>query len=110
MTNSKFRTSNLDELFGTTTIGTPPPPGQLDWQSLAITGAIILIGVVITVTIIRRAQQSQMEKIIFHAQSLHEEGLSAITEELADQRVMIFQLTTMFDNNKVEAIGNEKKN
>lgn len=108
MTNAKFRTSNLDELFGTTTIGTPPPPpGQLDWQAIAITGAIVLIGAVITVSIITHVQKTQMEKIIIHTQTIHEEGLSGITEVLAGQRVIIFQLTNLLANGKTEAADNE---
>ena len=99
MTNPNFRTSSMQELFGTHTIGAPPPPGQLDWQTIAITGAIVLVGVVITVSIIWQAQKT----IIIHTTNLHDESISKITDELADQRVLIFKLANSFENEINEA-------
>ncbi len=107
MTNAKFRTSNIDELFGTQNIGAPPPPGQLDWQSVVITGTIVIVGALVTISILRQIQKSQMQNIIVHTQNLHDESISTITDELADQRVMIFNLTNLFTNNINDTTGKE---
>ncbi len=107
MTNANFRTSNINELFGNSNIGAPSPPGQFDWQSLAITGAFVLIGVVITVSIITHVQKKQMEKIIIHNQTIHEDGIITLTEELSDQRLMIFKLTNLLANDKTETSEKE---
>ncbi len=107
MTNSNFRSSNMQELFGNPTISAPPPPGQIDWQSVVITGTIVIVGAIVTISILRQIQKSQMQNIIVHTQNLHDESISTITDELADQRVMIFNLTNLLTYNKNDAADKE---
>lgn len=107
MTNSNFRTSNMQELFGKPTMGVPSRPGQLDWHSIAITGAIVLIGVAVTVIIIRQAQKAQMEKIIFYTQNMLDENITSMTEQNTELRSLLFEINAKCDS-KLNAVPNKE--
>lgn len=80
MSESNFRNSSLEELYGPSRFNEPNPPGRVDWKPIvihaAITAAIIVIPVVTIVVIQNSLHAKKMETM----RNEYEEKLQRLAE------------------------------